>query len=108
MKKILVMVLLSAFSLPIFAEEVKLTCKGINGDNEPSEFFITYDESKGILSLRGNQQPHVTFSETEIRFSRLGGETYWHINRGTGVANYMQTTGEDGPPWQCSRFRQAF
>jgi hypothetical protein len=100
MKKMFVMILLLWFSMPTFAQEVKLICSHTSRSGETQQIPLTFDADKKTLNFMGAQ--NARFSDTNIDWYE---RVPFSLSRITGE---LLMDGVKGVHYQCSRFQQAF
>ncbi len=69
MKKLLAMILMASFTLPVFAKEVTLRCKIITGNEPGKSEIMGFDEANGTVTIDGKK-----FSIKALRISTAENE----------------------------------
>jgi hypothetical protein len=108
MKKLLAMIVMLGFAMPIWATEVKLVCNYMN-ISEKSNTPLTFDEEKKTLLFQSSKPKIATFEagritwiETDILPKHSAVAT---LNRETGE---LTTIGDVELKMSCHRLQQAF
>jgi hypothetical protein len=118
MKKLFVMILLLAFSMPSFAQEVKLICKLVDSDGTRDTRNISFDEERGtvdgvnINASCSSGCNRYFISDTEFGWTNVrnnGDESFRiTVGRSDGEYRFIGSSGRLVSSGTCVPFKKAF
>jgi hypothetical protein len=104
-----------ALSLAAFAQSTTLTCIGPTEYNGSREVKVVFDEVAGTASWNENPSSTATFTDREISWQSVNGDTDFNLSRMTGVLRSSAECSDRGclvsrtvTHWQCDATQKKF